>query len=68
VGCGELAGLDTATGTELGEVVLGRRPGRRDANEITVYKAMGHAVEDLAAATLVYERARAEGVGSTIEL
>jgi ornithine cyclodeaminase/thiomorpholine-carboxylate dehydrogenase len=68
MGCGELVGLDPATGTELGEVVLGRRPGRRGSNEITVYKAMGHAVEDLAAATLVYERALAQGVGSTIEL
>jgi ornithine cyclodeaminase/alanine dehydrogenase-like protein (mu-crystallin family) len=49
-------------------VVLGRRPGRRDAVEITVYKAMGHAVEDLAAAALVYERARAEGAGALLSL
>jgi ornithine cyclodeaminase/alanine dehydrogenase-like protein (mu-crystallin family) len=68
VGCGELAGLDPATGTELGEVVLGIRPGRTSPDEVTVYKAMGHAVEDLAAATLVLERARAEGVGGTVTL
>jgi ornithine cyclodeaminase/thiomorpholine-carboxylate dehydrogenase len=68
VGCGELAGLDPASGTELGEVVLGRRPGRIDDEEVTVYKAMGHAVEDLAAATLVYARARASGAGSTVSL
>jgi alanine dehydrogenase len=68
VGCGELAGLDPATGTELGEVVLGRRPERTSPDEITVYKAMGHAVEDLAAAALVYERAKAEGTGVRLEL
>ena len=68
VGCGELAGLDPATGTELGEVVLGIRPGRTSPDEVTVYKAMGHAVEDLAAATLVLERARAEGVGGSVTL
>ena len=68
VGCGELAGLDPATGTELGEVVLGTRPGRTSPVEVTVYKAMGHAVEDLAAASLVYARARLEGAGTTIAL
>jgi ornithine cyclodeaminase/thiomorpholine-carboxylate dehydrogenase len=68
VGCGELAGLDPATGTELGEVILGMRPGRTSPVEVTVYKAMGHAVEDLAAATLVVERARAQGVGGTLAL
>ena len=68
VGCGELAGLDPASGTELGEVVLGRRPGRTSPDEITVYKAMGHAVEDLTAARLVYERALAEGTGGTVAL
>jgi ornithine cyclodeaminase/alanine dehydrogenase-like protein (mu-crystallin family) len=57
VGCFELAGLDPATGTELGEVVQGSRPGRTSPDEVTVYKAMGHAVEDLAAAELVIERA-----------
>ncbi len=68
VGCGELAGLDPASGAELGEVVLGRRPGRIGPDEITVYKAMGHAVEDLVAARLVYERALVEGAGSVVAL
>ena len=68
VGCGELAGLDPATGAELGEVVRGRRPGRVGPDEVTVYKAMGHAVEDLVAARLVYERALVEGAGSIVAL
>jgi len=40
---------------EIGEVLLGRVPGRRDAGEITVYKSLGHAVQDLAAAAHIYE-------------
>jgi ornithine cyclodeaminase/alanine dehydrogenase-like protein (mu-crystallin family) len=59
VGCGELAGLDTGTGTTLGAVALGRKPGRENDTEITDYKAMGNAMEDMVAANLVFQRARA---------
>ena len=41
VGCGELAGLEPSSGTTLGAVSLGRKPGRLNDSEITVYKAMG---------------------------
>ena len=68
VGCGELAGLDPSTGTELGEVLLGRKLGRLSTDELTVYKAMGHASEDMAAASLVYHRAKQEGAGYTVVL
>lgn len=57
-GCAELAGLDPSQAAEIGEVLLGGRPGRVSAEEITVYKSMGHAIEDIAAAQLVYKRAR----------
>lgn len=67
-GCGELAGFDPSIGTELGEVLLGRGLGRQSQDEITVYKAMGHACEDMAAASLVYRRAKQEGVGRTMVL
>src|SRR5215469_15641502 len=67
-GCGELAGLDASIGTELGEVLLGRGPGRQSRDELTVYKAMGHACEDMAAASLVYHRARQDGIGRTVVL
>ena len=67
-GCAELSGLDPSTGTELGEVLLGQSLGRLSADEITIYKAMGHASEDLAAASLVYQRAKQEGVGLTVTL
>ena len=66
VGCGELAGLDASTGTTLGAVALGRRPGRLSHDEITVYKAMGVAMEDMVAANLAYQRAKREGGGGAI--
>ncbi len=67
-GCAELAGLDPSVGTELGEVLLGRCLGRQSTDELTVYKAMGHACEDLAAASLVYHRAKQDGTGRTVVL
>jgi ornithine cyclodeaminase/thiomorpholine-carboxylate dehydrogenase len=68
VGCAELRGLGPGAATELGELLLGRAPGRRDADEITVYKAMGHVVEDIAAAELVVAAARRAGVGTSVAL
>jgi ornithine cyclodeaminase/alanine dehydrogenase-like protein (mu-crystallin family) len=67
-GAAELAGVDPSRATELGEVVAGSAPGRQDPDEITVYKSMGHAVEDAAAAGLVYRRARREGAGQPVAL
>lgn len=68
VGAYELQGMDPERLTELGEVVSGSREGRRDPTELTVYKSTGHAVEDVAAARLVYERALAERVGRRVPL
>ena len=67
-GCLELAGIDPESATEVGELLLGQRPGRGSRDEITAYKSMGHAVEDLAAAGLVYREAISRGAGSTVEL
>jgi alanine dehydrogenase len=67
-GCAELAGIDPAKGTELGELLLGRKPGRESPEEITVYKAMGHAVEDLVVANMVYRNAINQSLGTRIEL
>ncbi|HVC77073.1 MAG TPA: ornithine cyclodeaminase family protein [Candidatus Micrarchaeaceae archaeon] len=68
VGCMELVGMDPNRATEMGELLLHARPGRQSADEITVYKSMGHAVEDLAASGLVYKEALAKGAGTFIEL
>lgn len=62
-GCAELQGLDPEAAAELGE-----HPQRTSPDEITVYKSMGHAVEDLAAAALVYREAISRGAGSTVDL
>jgi alanine dehydrogenase len=66
IGCSELADLDRSMGTTLGAVALGRKPGRRSDDEITVYKAMGVAMEDMVAANLAYQRAKQEGGGSVM--
>lgn len=68
VGCSELQGLSSDIGTDLGELLLGQRPGRTNDSEITVYKSMGHAMEDLVAANLVYRKAIEQNRGKMIEL
>ena len=45
----------------------GRRPGRTAPGDITVFKSVGFALEELAAARLAYNRVMAENVGTEIE-
>ncbi|MGH9483624.1 MAG: ornithine cyclodeaminase family protein [Terriglobales bacterium] len=49
-GAYELQNLDPARGVELGAILAGGHPGRSDERQITVFKSVGHAVEDVAAA------------------
>jgi ornithine cyclodeaminase/alanine dehydrogenase-like protein (mu-crystallin family) len=67
-GAVELQGMDERAAVELGELVAGQHPGRTSPEQITVYKSMGHAIEDAVAAALVYERALAEGAGIELAL
>jgi ornithine cyclodeaminase len=53
---------------ELGEIIAGTAPGRTSDEQITLYKSVGVAVQDLAAAALVLAAARERGVGQEIEL
>ncbi|GAA0530598.1 2,3-diaminopropionate biosynthesis protein SbnB [Saccharopolyspora subtropica] len=53
---------------ELGEVLAGTRPGRENDDEIILLNPMGMAVEDIACAGAVYERARSQGVGTWLDL
>ncbi|MBH30382.1 MAG: ornithine cyclodeaminase [Candidatus Marinimicrobia bacterium] len=53
---------------EIGEVLSGKAPGRQSRDEITLFKSLGMAVEDVAAAHLIYERAKAEDRGVWIEM
>jgi len=52
---------------ELGEVVAGKRPGRTSPEEVTVFDSGGTGIETVAAAWMLYERAREQGLGETIE-
>jgi alanine dehydrogenase len=67
-GAAELAGLEPASAVELGELVAGTRTGRTASEQITLYKSVGVAVQDLAAAALVLAAARERGVGLELEL
>ena len=53
---------------ELGEVVSGKRAGRQKADEVTIFKSLGMAVEDVAAAHLAYTRARQQGRGVALAM
>jgi ornithine cyclodeaminase len=51
---------------ELGEVVLGREPGRQSADEITIFKSVGIAAQDAVAASIAMDNARTLGIGQEV--
>ena len=53
---------------EIGDVIVGRSAGRELPDELTLFKSLGLAAEDLAAAQHVLEGARRSGAGTTVEL
>ena len=52
---------------ELGEILTGQKPGRTSREEITLFKSLGLAVEDLAAANYLYRKARDLNAGASVE-
>jgi ornithine cyclodeaminase len=52
---------------ELGELLTGQATGRHDAQELTLFKSLGLAIEDLAAAAFLYDAARSGGGGTWID-
>ncbi len=67
-----LQGIETGTVLpeairELGQVVVGQIKGRQNPEDITLFASQGLALEDLAAARLVYDRALEQGVGREID-
>jgi len=52
---------------ELGEILIGAHPGRTSPDEITVFKSLGLAIEDLAAASYVYDEAQRQNAGSWVD-
>jgi ornithine cyclodeaminase/alanine dehydrogenase len=53
---------------ELGEIINGKKPCRTNEKEITLFKSNGLAIQDVATAKLVYEKAKAAGIGVAVEL
>ncbi len=64
---GAIAGVEHVR-AELGDVLAGQRPGRRDARELTVFRSLGIGIEDLAAAQVAAEVARRVGLGTEVTL
>ena len=54
--------------SEIGDVLIGDHPGRTLDSEITLFRSLGLAVEDIAAAQLVYQRAVERGVGAEVDI
>ena len=52
---------------EIGEILLGQIPGRQSPTEITLFKSLGLAVEDLASAHYIYHQAVQQGIGTAVE-
>ncbi|MFN0180568.1 MAG: ornithine cyclodeaminase family protein [Gemmatimonadales bacterium] len=53
---------------ELGDVIEGKVPGRTSPRDLTLFKSLGLAIEDLASAHLVTRRAAAQGIGTVLEI
>lgn len=53
---------------ELGELITGKKKGRSNNEEVTVFKSVGLAIQDVATAAKVYELAKSNGIGKAIEI
>lgn len=65
---GDLISAGVTEFAEIGEVVGGTQPGRQSRDEITLFKSVGVAVQDAAAAQAVCDAAEELGVGTSVEL
>ncbi|HID87634.1 MAG TPA: ornithine cyclodeaminase family protein, partial [Anaerolineae bacterium] len=59
---------ETDIHAELGEIVLGRKAGRESPEEITTFKSVGNAVQDVAVASFVLQEAEKRGLGVEVSL
>jgi ornithine cyclodeaminase/alanine dehydrogenase len=53
---------------ELGEIITGKKEGRENDQEITLFKSVGLAIQDAATAKLVYDKARIANIGTSVEI
>jgi ornithine cyclodeaminase len=68
IGCVNDGSLDPEELIELGEIVTGTQPGRNSDEQVTVFKSVGLAIQDLCAAASALERAEREEIGTVVEL
>jgi ornithine cyclodeaminase/alanine dehydrogenase-like protein (mu-crystallin family) len=61
-------GIIDSVHAELGEIIAGMKPGRKNASEITLFDATGIAIQDLSVAAYVYESAVSKGIGTPIQI
>ena len=64
---GAITGIDHVRG-EIGELLIDQAPGRQDDTELTLFRSLGIAVEDLAAAEHAVAAARRLGLGTEVEM
>ena len=64
----EKAITENSIHAEIGEVLAGTKPGRTSADEITLYKSVGIAIQDVAAAHLIYHKALEKKIGTEVEI
>ncbi len=67
-GAAELQGMDPADVVELGVLLADPSLGRRSDQQITVYKSTGHAVQDIAAARVIFDAAIEAAIGALLAL
>ena len=65
-GCASPSGGETVD-AESADIVAGRKPGRTSTGEITIFDSTGVALEDVAAAVMIYERALEVGAGVSLD-
>jgi ornithine cyclodeaminase/alanine dehydrogenase-like protein (mu-crystallin family) len=52
---------------ELGTIIAGKKPGRESDDEIIIFDSTGTALQDVASATIIYEKAMASGAGKILD-
>jgi ornithine cyclodeaminase len=62
-----LINADSIVG-EIGELLIGTKPGRTSANDITLFKSLGLAIEDVACAEYLYQKAQSQNLGTWVNL
>jgi alanine dehydrogenase len=59
---------ESSVHAELGEIVIGAKPGRTDDSQITLFKSVGNAVQDVSVGARILEEAKKKGLGTEVEL